>query len=222
VFDIAMQNIRAPLKLFALAIVLVASPADAQNLPWCATLDSDGSTQCSYYNEQQCQETVSGVGGECTPNPSAGQSAPTLPLPSAGPGSPMDLDPGPPPGLDGSMQQQRVGVPNNLFTTAGFIVKYATTPEKRAILRSLPPDKLVKRTKDGRLYYVYADAAGCSCAYVGTAQAYAAYQNGPNDPSFGGGGHQSNGMEMIDSDVGGPYISADIYPSMDSILDPSF
>jgi hypothetical protein len=119
-------------------------------------------------------------------------------------------------------QQLGTVVPNNLFTAAGFVVKYATTPEKRAILRSLPPDKLVKRTKDGRLYYVYADAAGCSCAYVGTAQAYAAYQNGPPDPGSDGGGQQSNSKQIIDSDVAAPYIAADIYPSMDSILDPNF
>jgi hypothetical protein len=120
-------------------------------------------------------------------------------------------------------QQQVVVVPNNLFTAAGFIVKYATTPEKSAILRSLPPDKLVKRTKDGRLYYVYADAARCNCAYVGTPQAYAAYQNWGNDPNYGGGDQQSQAMQMIDSDVGAPYIPADnLAPSMDSILDPNF
>jgi len=117
-------------------------------------------------------------------------------------------------------QQQVVVVPNNLFTAAGFIVKYATTPEKRAILRSLPPDKLVKRTKDGILYYVYADAARCNCAYVGTAQAYAAYQNAPNDPR--GGDQQSIAMQMIDSD-GAPYIPADdITPGIDGILHPDF
>ena len=33
--------------------------------------------------------------------------------------------------------------PNNLFTAAGFKVQYADTPEKHAILRRLPPDKLV-------------------------------------------------------------------------------
>ena len=118
---------------------------------------------------------------------------------------------------------QQQNAPNNLFTAAGFIVKYATTPEKRAILRSLPPDKLVKRTKEGRLYYVYADAARCNCAYVGTPQAYAAYQNWGNDPGNGGGGQQSNAMETIDGDVGAPYIPADsLAPSMDSILDPHF
>jgi hypothetical protein len=98
-------------------------------------------------------------------------------------------------------------------------VKYATTPEKSAILRSLPPDKLVRRMKDGQLYYVYADAARCNCAYVGTPQAYAAYQNWAN----GGGGQQSNAMETIDSDVGAPYIPADsLANSMSSILDPNF
>ena len=117
-------------------------------------------------------------------------------------------------------QQQIVVIPNNLFTQAGFVVKYATTPEKRAILRSLPPDKLVKRMKNGTLYYVYADAAGCNCAYVGTAQAYAAYQNGPSDPSAGSG---CNALQTIESDdVGTPYIPADIVPGMDSILQPDF
>jgi hypothetical protein len=122
-------------------------------------------------------------------------------------------------GLSFAAAQQQ-NPPNNLFTAAGFIVKYATTPEKSAILRSLPPDKLVKRTKDGKLYYVYADAARCNCAYVGTPRAYAAYQNWANQGS-GGDGQQSNLMQTIDADS--PDISADsVYPSMDSILDPNF
>ena len=119
-------------------------------------------------------------------------------------------------------QQQVIVVPNNLFTAAGFVVKYATTPEKRAILRSLPPDKLVTRRKNGTLYYVYADAAGCNCAYVGTAQAYAAYQNAPNDPSFGNGNQQAQSMQTFDTEVQSTYIPADIYDSMDSILNPDF
>jgi hypothetical protein len=118
-----------------------------------------------------------------------------------------------------AQQQQVIVVPNNLFTAAGFVVKYATTPEKRALLNSLPSDKLVKRTKDGIVYYVYADAARCNCAYVGTAQAYAAYQNGPFDPGAGG---TNNALQAIDSDVGEPYIPADIAPGMDSILQPDF
>ena len=123
------------------------------------------------------------------------------------------------PSLAAAQQQQIFVIPNNLFTAAGFMVKYATTPEKRALLNSLPPDKLVKRTKDGIVYYVYADAARCNCAYVGTAQAYAAYQNGPFDPGAGG---TNNALQAIDSDVTAPYIPANIGPSMDSILQPDF
>jgi hypothetical protein len=100
-------------------------------------------------------------------------------------------------------------------------VKYATTPEKSAILRSLPPDKLVTRRRDGKLYYVYADAAGCNCAYVGTPEAYAAYRNWANIGPAGSGG-PSNAMQTIDSYVGAPYIPADIGDSMDSILHPDF
>ena len=118
-----------------------------------------------------------------------------------------------------AQQQQTIVIPNNMFTAAGFMVKYATTPEKRALLNSLPPDKLVKRTKDGIVYYVYADAARCNCAYVGTAQAFANYQNGPFDP---GAGAPNNALQAIDSDVPQPYVPANIGPSMDSILQPDF
>ena len=118
-------------------------------------------------------------------------------------------------------QQQVIVEPNNLFTAAGFVVKYATTPEKRAILKSLPSNKLVKRTKNGITYYVYADAARCNCAYVGTAQAYAAYQNSPNDPSSGN--QPSIALQMIDSDDGGTYIPTDaMTPGIDGILNPDY
>jgi hypothetical protein len=118
-------------------------------------------------------------------------------------------------------QQQTVMVPDNLFTQAGFIVKYATTPEKRAMLRSLPPDKLVTRRRNGKLYYVYADVAGCNCAYVGTPEAYAAYQNGANMGSGGGG--SLNAMDVVDSDnIAAPYIPSDVGNSMNNILHPDF
>jgi hypothetical protein len=119
-------------------------------------------------------------------------------------------------------QQQTIVIPDNLFTQAGFVVKYATTPEKAAILRSLPPDKLVTRRKDGRIYYVYADAARCNCAYVGTPEAFARYQNGASVGGNAPSGQPWSSIQTIDSDVGGAYIPADIGNSMDSILHPSF
>jgi len=124
-------------------------------------------------------------------------------------------------GLSFALAQQTIVIPDNLFTQAGFVVKYATTPEKSAVLRSLPPDKLVTRRRDGKLYYVYADAARCNCAYVGTPEAYVAYRNWANIGPGGDGG-SLNAMQTIDSDVGAPYIPADIGNSMDSILHPNF
>ena len=119
-------------------------------------------------------------------------------------------------------QSQTIVVPDNLFTQAGFVVKYATTPEKTRMLNALPPDKLVTRTKDGKLYYVYADAAGCNCAYVGTPEAYAAYRNWANIGPGGNGG-SLNAMQTIDSDPGPAYVPDNsIYSSMDSILQPDF
>src|SRR5262249_5755221 len=117
--------------------------------------------------------------------------------------------------------QQTIVIPDNLFTQAGFLVKYATTPEKERLLRSFPPDKLVTRRKDGKLYYVYADAARCNCAYVGTPEAYAAYRNWTNIVPGDNAGDQ-HAVEPIDSDVPAPSIPADLGDSMDSILVPSF
>lgn len=121
-----------------------------------------------------------------------------------------------------AVAQQTIVIPDNLFTQAGFVVKYATTPEKAALLRSLPPDKLVTRRKDGKLYYVYADAERCNCAYVGTPEAYARYQNGANLGGNAPNGKPWSSIQTIDSYPGAAYIPADIGDSMDSILQPDF
>ena len=68
--------------------------------------------------------------------------------------------------------------PNNMLTAAGFVVKYPDTSEKQEIFNSLPPSWLVKRRRNGKVYYVYADLGGCGCAYVGSPNAYANYRNG--------------------------------------------
>jgi hypothetical protein len=50
--------------------------------------------------------------------------------------------------------------PNNMLTAAGFVAKYPDTPEKQEIFNSLPPNRLVKRGRNGKIYYVYADPGG--------------------------------------------------------------
>ena len=79
-------------------------------------------------------------------------------------------------------------VPNNLFTASGFSVRYADTPEKRAHLARLPPDKLVTRQRNGKTYYLYADPRICQCVYVGTPEAYRAFQNSTDTSLSGLGG----------------------------------
>ena len=72
----------------------------------------------------------------------------------------------------------QTNAPTNMLTAAGFVVKYPDTPEKQEIFNSLPPNRLVKRRWNGKVYYVYADLGGCGCAYVGSPNAYANYRNG--------------------------------------------
>jgi hypothetical protein len=95
------------------ALVALADSGNAQNPPWCAILDNDEQL-CSYYTQEQCLQTVSGVGGVCIRNPagSAPQVMPTQPSSENAQGllQLQQQDPGPPPGLDGSAAQ---GPPNN-------------------------------------------------------------------------------------------------------------
>jgi hypothetical protein len=90
------------LILAAGTIVLLADTARAQNSTWCALLDGD-EQQCNYNTQQECLETVSGVGGVCILNPAAGsqQSAQPPQYPSSENAQgllPLQLqNPGPPP-----------------------------------------------------------------------------------------------------------------------------
>jgi hypothetical protein len=104
--------LRLPMFLVA-ALVTFADSGKAQNPPWCAILDND-QQQCSFYTEEQCLQTVSGIGGVCIRNPAgnAPQMMPTQPSSENAQGllQLQQQDPGPPPGLDGSAAQ---GPPNN-------------------------------------------------------------------------------------------------------------
>ena len=83
-------------------IALLSNAARAQVPTWCALLDGD-QQQCSYFTQQECLETVSGVGGVCILNPATGsqQAAQPQQFPSSENAQgllPLQLqDPGPPP-----------------------------------------------------------------------------------------------------------------------------
>ncbi len=63
----------------------------------------------------------------------------------------------------------------NDLSAAGFKVRVADTPERQAMLARLPEHKVLMRNHNGMVHYVYADAQGCNCLYVGNQRAYQRY-----------------------------------------------
>ena len=62
-----------------------------------------------------------------------------------------------------------------MLRTAGFELKIADTPEKLERLKGLAQRKIVPYPHEGKMLYLYADAASCKCVYVGTPEAYQRY-----------------------------------------------
>jgi len=52
------------------AVVLLETPAAAQNYPWCAQYGATPSapTNCGFVTFEQCLATISGIGGFCVRN----------------------------------------------------------------------------------------------------------------------------------------------------------
>lgn len=71
---------------------------------------------------------------------------------------------------------QRVARHEDHLAAAGFIVRPANTPERQAMLRRMPANHFVRRTRGDDTHYVYADPLVCGCLYVGTQQAYDLYK----------------------------------------------
>jgi hypothetical protein len=63
-----------------------------------------------------------------------------------------------------------------MLAAAGFHMRPADTPERQEDLRSMPPHRLVSRTKDGGVVYMYADPDNCHCVYVGGNKEYSEYE----------------------------------------------
>jgi hypothetical protein len=63
-----------------------------------------------------------------------------------------------------------------VLAAAGFHMKEATTPQQVANLKALTQRKLVIHDQNGQTRYVYADADGCKCVYVGSEKNYDEFQ----------------------------------------------
>ena len=64
----------------------------------------------------------------------------------------------------------------NKLAAAGFMVKYADTPEKLAHIKSMQQRTIITHIKFGIVYYAYADAEFCKCLYMGTEENFGEYQ----------------------------------------------
>jgi hypothetical protein len=64
----------------------------------------------------------------------------------------------------------------NMLSAAQFSMKPATTPAQLANLKTLPQNRIITQVKNGKVVYVYADAAGCQCLYVGNEASYQNFQ----------------------------------------------
>jgi len=62
------------------------------------------------------------------------------------------------------------------LSAAGFQMKLADTSDKKSHLSGLQQRKLFPTKMQSKLVYVYADAKGCNCIYVGSEADYQRYQ----------------------------------------------
>jgi len=77
-------------------------------------------------------------------------------------------------------EQAQVQQTEQMLAAAGFQMQPADTPQRQAQLMATPPHQLLTQTLrvGGKTTpgYVYADPDGCHCVYLGTPQAFQAYQ----------------------------------------------
>ena len=75
-----------------------------------------------------------------------------------------------------AIQRFEVRDTERMLVAAGFHMRLADTPELQEDLRSIPPYRIVSRTKDRSVVYMYADPDNCHCVYVGGNKEYSEYE----------------------------------------------
>ena len=62
--------------VIGVSLISMVGTANADPYKWCAVF-TQGGTNCGFVTFEQCQATISGIGGSCDPNPSfTGRQAP--------------------------------------------------------------------------------------------------------------------------------------------------
>jgi hypothetical protein len=74
------------------------------------------------------------------------------------------------------MQAQQVRSKADLLLASGFRQVFPSTPQLQARLQAMPQHQIFMASKGTKVFYVYADAAGCGCLYAGNQEQYQAFQ----------------------------------------------
>jgi hypothetical protein len=75
-----------------------------------------------------------------------------------------------------AVENQEAQSTEQVLAAAGFQMKEATTPQQLANLEAMTQRKIVIHDQNGQPRYIYADAEGCKCVYVGGGKNYDAFQ----------------------------------------------
>ena len=76
-----------------------------------------------------------------------------------------------------AMQKSETTDTEQMLAAAGFNMRPADTPAKLAHLQSLTQRKLISHDRDGKVYFVFADADFCKCLYAGNQENYQSYES---------------------------------------------
>lgn len=79
---------------------------------------------------------------------------------------------------------QRATQKDDLLSAAGFHIVPVTTDQQRQQLKTLPPNRVVQKIKDGKPVFVYADPYACGCLYIGDETAWDTYKRDQLQQSF--------------------------------------
>jgi hypothetical protein len=64
-----------------------------------------------------------------------------------------------------------------MLAASGFTMQLADTPEKLEHLKTLTQRKIFTQDRNGKPYFIYADADSCKCLYAGDEENYHKYQD---------------------------------------------
>ena len=75
-----------------------------------------------------------------------------------------------------AMRRDAAADTESTLAAAGFTVNPAVSPERAAMIASLPPNRISQRIEGSHISYLYPDPINCHCLYIGGQEAYGRYQ----------------------------------------------